>query len=131
MSEIQQQIEQAREEIEKCRGAVEQRNRLLRLTQNVDFRDLITQGFLKDECARYTHMSTDINIPLESRTDALGYAQSAGYFKRWINFVIIMGNTAENNIKDLEEFLEDARAIDHDDAHELSTFELTGEEGAE
>jgi hypothetical protein len=98
-----------------AKAVLVQRDRLVRLTNNADFRALITEGFLKEECARYTHLSTDPSLSKDDRADALASAQSAGHFKRWVNAVIAMGNRAEQDIKDMDEALAELRSESTED----------------
>jgi hypothetical protein len=82
----------------------------LKLSNNPEFRALILDGFCKDECARYTHLSADPNLAQESRADALAVAQAAGHLKRWINAIVAMGNNAERHLPEQHAELAELRA---------------------
>jgi hypothetical protein len=114
MSEIFAQIQEAEAQIENAKIFVAQRDRLLRLTGNLDFQKLIIEGFCKDECARYCHMSTEPGMDAQDRADSLAAAQAGGHLKRWINALILMGNRAEKDSKDCEELLAELRALPED-----------------
>jgi hypothetical protein len=103
-------IQALERQLTRAKDVVAQRDLMLRLSENHDFRKLIIDGFLKEECARFAHMSTDPNLGPQDRADALGSAQAAGHLKRWINALILQGNVAERDIVDLNEALEEARA---------------------
>lgn len=98
------------QQIAVAKGLVEQRDRMVRLTDNTDFRALVTQGYLKDECARFTHLSTEPSMSKDDRADALASAQACGHFKRWVNALILMGNRAEQDIVDMQNALAELRS---------------------
>lgn len=111
MSEIRNLERQA----ENARQAVEQRDAIVKLTSLPEFRKLIVEGFCKDECARFTHMSSDPNLSVQDRADALASAQAAGHLKRWINGLILMGNRAEQDIVEVNAMIEEIRASGEDE----------------
>lgn len=112
MSEIHDQIKQSEAELAKLKAVAEQRDQMVRLINNADFRKLITEGFCRDEAARYVKLSIDPSVgdPAD-RADALGMAQAAGYFQRWINAFLQMSENAANTIPDVEAMLEELRAL--------------------
>lgn len=106
MSEIQELVQ----EIAKAKVAAEQLVKMERLKANPDFRDLIVQGFIVDECARHARLSVDVDMSEEDRKDALGFAQAAGYLQRWIEVFCKMATTASDDIADMENTLAEMRA---------------------
>lgn len=105
-------IKALEQQIAAAKAVQEQRDRMVRLTNNPDFRALIVEGFCKDECARYCHVSTDPGVSKEDRADALAAAQAAGHLKRWINAIIMMGNHAAGDLPDMNEALAEMRAAE-------------------
>ncbi|MER9436696.1 hypothetical protein NKJ04_17535 [Mesorhizobium sp. M0618] len=103
-------IKALEQQIVAAKAVQEQRDRMVRLANNSDFRALIIEGFCKDECARYTHVSTEPGLSKDDRADALAAAQSAGHLKRWINAIIMMGNRAAEDISQMDEALAELRA---------------------
>ncbi|RWB40465.1 MAG: hypothetical protein EOQ44_25340 [Mesorhizobium sp.] len=103
-------IQALEHQLDVAKAVLAQRDRMDRLVNNADFHALITEGYLKEECARYCHLSTDPSLSVQDRADALAAAQSAGHFKRWVNAVILMGNRAEQDIVDINESLAELRA---------------------
>lgn len=103
-------IQALEQQIAHMREIVAQRDLMVRLSENHDFRKLIIDGFCRDECARFTHLSSDPNLSEQDRADALGSAQAAGHLKRWMNALISMGNRAEQDIIEYENELEELRA---------------------
>lgn len=104
------EIVQLQAQLEFAKSVVEQRDLVSKLSGNREFKKLIVDGFCKEECARFTHNSTDISMSVEDRADSLGMAQAGGYLKRWMNFLIIMGNRAEQDIVQMNETLAELRA---------------------
>ena len=108
MSEVTvQQLETQREAMKQ---AVEMRQAVQRLTQNADFRTVITEQFMEKECARYVHASSDPALSERNQKDALSIAQAAGHLKRYLSVLIQMGNAAENEMESIDNALDDARA---------------------
>lgn len=105
-------IQDLENQIENAKAVMAQRDLMVRLSDNHDFRALIIDGFCKEECARFAHLSTDPNLNAQDRADSLGTAQAAGYLKRWINAIIIMGNRAEKDISEMNEHLAELRSED-------------------
>ena len=108
-------IEALQHQIEEARAVVEQRDLMSKLANNHEFRKLIIEGFCRDECARFLHVSTDPNIAEDDRRDALGSAQAAGYLKRWMNALIMMGNHAASGIVEMQEMIAELRAEGQED----------------
>jgi hypothetical protein len=85
------------------------RDAAVRLHSNPDFKKLILDKFMVQECARYAHTSADPSMSAESRQDALAMAQASGHLKRYLSVVVQMGNGAAGQISDLEARIEEAR----------------------
>jgi hypothetical protein len=108
MSEVTvEQLENQRVGFQK---ALELRAAVQRLTQNSDFRKVISENFMLHECARYAQISADPAIPEKNQKDALAIAQASGHLKRYLSVLIQMGNAAEDQIGQLDDQLEEARA---------------------
>ena len=108
MSEVTvQQLETQREAMKQ---AVEMRQAVQRLTQNVDFRKVINEQFMEKECARYVQASADPALSERNQKDALAIAQAAGHLKRYLSVLIQMGNAAENELGSIDNALDEARA---------------------
>ena len=83
-----------------------------RLSRNSDFRLLIIDGFCRDEAARFVQGSADPMLSAEERADSLNMAQASGHLKRWLQFQIRMGQTAEKNIAEIEQELVELRSVE-------------------
>lgn len=108
MSEVT--LEQLEEQLVGQKGLVELRDVAIRLSQNRDFRKLILDGFCTTEAARYVQLSGDPALSAENRQDALNLAQASGHLKRFLSVTIQMGNTSANQIKELEQAIEEYRS---------------------
>lgn len=100
------------QQLEGHKKLVEFRDMAIKLSSNVEFRKLILEEFMVQECARYTHTSADPALDARSQADALAIAQSAGHLKRYLSVVVQMGNVAANSMSELQETIELARAED-------------------
>jgi hypothetical protein len=95
---------------EAAKQLIEQRDLVLKLSNNREFKKLIREEFMVQECARYAQISADPALKAEERADALAISQAAGHLKRWLNIKIRMGDKAENDLLELDEAIAEARA---------------------
>lgn len=107
MSELVASLEK---QLEDSKAVIEQQKLLSKLNENYEFRKLFVEGFCRDEAARCVRLSVDVTLDAESRADALGFAQAAGYMMRYMNALHQMGEIAKRDIPRIEEALEEARA---------------------
>lgn len=110
-------VEQLEDEIARQKGLIERADLARRLFKNRDFRKLIQEEFMVNECAQYAQASADSALPAENRADALAIAQSAGYLKRWLSIVCQMGTLAAQQMPSYERELAEART-NPDDAED-------------
>lgn len=75
---------------------------IARLQDNPDFKLVVLEKFCTTDCARFVALSTDLNMPLENRADALASAQAAGYFKRYINYQQQLGENSRAQLEQLD-----------------------------
>lgn len=102
-------IEAIEQQLKGNKKLVEFRNAVVRLTNNADFRKVIIEGFSTHDCARLVQESSDPLLKADERADALAMAQAAGHLKRWLINQIQFGDTAEGQLADLNEVLEEMR----------------------
>jgi len=81
-----------------------------RLSANEDFRTVVTNGFLRDEAARFAALSDHPGLDDAGRADSLRMAQAAGHFKRWLVMQENIVNTARHNIAEATSQIEELRA---------------------
>lgn len=106
MSEVYM-LQQQRVQMEKL---MEKRNLALRLQNIPEFRKLILEDFCVEECARYVQASADPALNAEQRADSLAIAQAAGHLRRFLNVVVQMGNSAENQLPSIDDAIIEAEA---------------------
>lgn len=95
---------------EQAKKAIELRDKALRLAENRDFREIILDGFCKEDCARYAQESSDPALGDRERADALAMAQASGHLRRYLSIIVRMATNFENSMEDLEAEIELARA---------------------
>lgn len=99
MSEVDRVIENLRNYQKDQKTLVDARDAANRLYLNPDFKKLIVDGFMTQECARYVQESCDPMLTTAQRADALAMAQASGNLKRFMSLCYVFGNTAEDNIR--------------------------------
>ena len=105
MSEVETEIQNLREYQKDQKTLVDARDAAIRLYSQPDFKRLIVDGFMTQECARYVQESCDPLLKPEQRADALNLAQASGHLKRFMSLCISIGNTAANNIQQADEHI--------------------------
>lgn len=104
------EVEKLEKQLVGYKEVVDRRNAALRLSENPDFRKIILEEFLVQECARYAHRAGDPAIGKEGREDALNIALAAGHLKRFLSVIVQMGAHAEGEIVNTETAIDEARA---------------------
>ena len=111
-------VDQLEQQLKGYKELAENRAAALRLFENSDFKKVILDQFMVQECARYAQTSGDPNMDANARADCLAIAQAAGHLKRYLSVVVQMGNHADGQMKDLEDAIDEARAEElYDAAH--------------
>ena len=103
-------IEALEQQLSDSRLLLENREMVLKLSENREFRKVILEDFCEKECARYARASGDPALTPEQRADALAMAQAAGHLKRYLSVQVVVGNTAANTIPEIETAIEELRA---------------------
>lgn len=104
------QIAQLEAQKKDLREAVDLRDQILRLSQNIDFRAVIEEDYLIQEAARNARTAGDPNLTAEMRADCISMAIASGHLQRFLSARVKMGNTAEDTIIQIDEALEELRA---------------------
>lgn len=112
------QVEALEQQLGANKFAVEMRDMAIKLSENREFRKLILEGFCEKECARYARESGDPSLTAEQRQDALNMAQAAGHLKRFLSVIFVTGNTAQNQISEIEFALEEIRTGANENSEE-------------
>ncbi len=106
------EVEALELQLDEARAAVQIRDEILELNKSPLYRKYILEGFIKTDCAFYTHSSGDPSLSENARKDALNIAQAAGHFRRYMSIKIIKGNQAEEMLERLQEAIDNQRAED-------------------
>lgn len=93
-------IEQAREEVAK-------RDRMERLLENADFKELFTDGYLLHEASRLVLLKGDPRVDAEMQAQIDKDIIAIGCFRQYIATIITTGNMAERAIKNDEQTLQE------------------------
>lgn len=102
-TEIENEVRDLERENENLRERVAKGELAKKVLENKDFKAFILDYFCTQECARYAQASCDVKLDEESRADALGYAQSAGYLKRFLDNTVTLGHQAVQSIRSNED----------------------------
>lgn len=94
----------------KLKAQVAFRDQILKLSTNPDFREVIDKGFIHDEAARNARIGGDPALGKQEREDAIQMALASGHLQRFLSANIQMGNTAEDEIRQIDSVLEELRA---------------------
>jgi hypothetical protein len=103
-------LQQLETGLEEAKKVIAFRDQILKLTENREFKRVVREEYFEKECARYARESADPALSDRQRADALAMAQAAGHFKRWLNFQIQMGNSAAEQLPEIESTIEQLRA---------------------
>lgn len=86
------------------------RDQILKLSENHEFRKVIHDGFLNEECARSARMAGEPTLSDIERRNMLDMAMAAGHLQRYLSANVQMGNRAEETIIQYDQELEELRA---------------------
>ena len=87
--------------IEDAKALIENRERLLRLGKNRDFKALIVEGYFKEEAARLVQDKPYSNSDA-MREDMERNIDAIGYFRMYLNAIDQQGMTASRSLLDHE-----------------------------
>lgn len=85
------------------------RDLALKLGNIPEFKKMILEDFCEKEAARLIGLSADPALTVQQRADALAMGQAAGHLRRYLSTTIRMGNIAENELREIEEAMDEAR----------------------
>ena len=104
------EIEQLESQMENNKRFVRNAEKVHRLMNNNDFKEIILEGFCTEECARFAQVSTDPRMTKDDRADALGNAQASGYLTRFLHVILRQGADADTTNRDIEQAIDELRA---------------------
>lgn len=95
--------------IEEAKKMVDLRDQALRLTDNREFRNVILNGYLKEEAIRLSEISAMSQLK-DSRDEIFLEIQGISLFHQYMRQVISRGDVAEQEIREQYETLDELRA---------------------
>ena len=101
---MNEQIEQIELSITAAKEKVAKMEALLRLIDNKDFKDIIDDGYFRDEAARVVILKADPEMQEAKYQDQLDKSIVAiGQLRQYFRSIMQMGRMAERSIRDDEE----------------------------
>ena len=79
--------------------------RVSALVNTREFKEIIIDGFCRDNVARLVHQTADPALSAEQRADALSMAQAGGHLLRWLSVGETQSEIIGREIAELEEAL--------------------------
>lgn len=101
------EVEEIQITIESARETVAKRDNLLKLAKNRQFKEMIMEGYLKEEAIRLTQISARIEHK-EYRDEIADAIKAISHFQQWMDRILTMGDMAETSILEHEKALQDA-----------------------
>lgn len=95
--------------IQEAKKLIARKDAAQRLADNRDFKELVLEGYLKDEAVRLAHISADANMK-EYREEIMLSMQGISLFRQYMQNLIRMGEMAQAEMYDYEQALDDVRA---------------------
>lgn len=95
--------------IQEAKKLIARKDAAKRLTDNRDFKELVLEGYLRDEAIRLAHISADGNMK-EYRDEIMLSMQGISLFRQFMQNIIRMGDMAQAELYDYEQALDDVRA---------------------
>lgn len=96
------------EELEKCieqaSNTVKLGDSLKRLSSNREFKQIVLEGYFKDEAVRLVHLKSDSNMQSnETQASILNQINAIGAFSNYLDIILYKANLAEKSIESAEE----------------------------
>lgn len=108
-------VERIELSIEHARELVAKGQKALKLAENSDFRELVLEGYFKDEAARLVRFYSDGTLDAETRGHMERDMHGIGAFQRFMQRIVKIGEQAEADLENALEQLQEARMEQEDD----------------
>lgn len=99
--------------IEEARKLVDQSKKALALAENPVFKELVLDGYFKDEAVRLVDLYSNPNL-IAQRPEIERDLHAIGTFRRYLSQIVLAGSRAEKEIEDALETLEEMRMSGED-----------------
>lgn len=97
--------------IEEAKKLIDLKDQALKLSDNREFRNIILEGYFKDEAARLASLTADSTLKA-NREDIILALQGISSLRQYLQTVIRMGQIAEGELHEAQEVLEEARLME-------------------
>lgn len=116
-------VDHLERQIEDVKELRSQADKAIRLSKVPEFRELILEGFCRDEMARLAAVSGDPGLDLDQRLVATDMSRAGGHLKRFLNVIIQQAQNAEGDLPNMEAALAEAREMEAAaDGADFTTF---------
>ena len=107
LEQVEQEIEVS---IEAAKGAIERKNKIARMFATDDFKEVVEEGYFRDEAARLVSLLTDPEFSSEERqTEILNDMMGVSSFRQYLLNMHRVGVQMENQVKASEAELVEMR----------------------
>lgn len=105
------QVEELEVSMEYAKGLVAKRDMLDKLSRNREFKQLVLEGYFKDEAIRLTNLSADPHPQIkEHREDIFLAIQAVSVLRQYFQRIQREGEIAENEIREHLQALDEVYA---------------------
>lgn len=94
--------------IEHCKTVMKTRDSMIRLTEHKDFKEIIMQGYIREEAARLTGLLGDPN-PNVDQNAVMADLHAVASFQRYMRRILMEGEMAEREMDTHKETLDSIR----------------------
>lgn len=108
----EQELEQVEVTITAAKKAIEERDAMLRLTTNNDFKTVIEELYLKEEALRLVDLKCSHTLTPEQKTNVDNMLFGIGSLKGFISNVFALGSQMEQALAENQEAREEILAED-------------------
>jgi hypothetical protein len=109
-------IIQLEQQLKNAKLLLERKEKALRLAENREFRELILEGFCRDDAARFAQQIGDPALDKKQQEDAASMAAASGHLLRYLRVITQQGDVVGREVADIEAMIEELRAAGDDEA---------------
>lgn len=101
---MESQLEEVQVTIKQSKEAIALMNSVLKLTENKDFKAVITEGYFEKEASRLVLLKADPSLQNEKEQLEIDRRIIAvGYLRQYLSYIVQIGRMAEKSLQDAEE----------------------------
>lgn len=110
----QAEIREIELSMEEARKIVDRGEMAQKLASNREFKKLVLEGYFVEEASRLALLWSDPNIPEDVRKFVERDLLGVGAFKRYLSTLVLMGQNAQHELRDLSETRDEIRQEEED-----------------